>query len=72
MTTFYWNDTEAESITDAAEKGYADGTWLWIDEAVKLEGVNVLDYLAIYFKTGVRELEQAFAKIQRRYSPWLC
>lgn len=72
MTAFYWNDTKAESITDAAVKGYADGTWLWIDAAAQLEGVSVLDYAAIYLKAGVLELEKAFAKIQRRYSPWLC
>lgn len=73
MTTFYWNDTEQQSIDDAVEKGYATGTWLWIDEVAKIKGVNVLDYEAIYFKTGVLELEQEFADIQRRYGPsWLC
>lgn len=66
MTKFYWNDTEQQSIDDAAEKGYANGEWLWIDELVKIKGVNVLNYRAIYFRTGVRELEQEFASIQRR------
>ncbi len=72
MTAFYWNDTEQQSIDDAADKGLANGTWLWIDAAAKIKGVNVLDYEAIYFKTGMIELEQEFAIIQRRYGPWLC
>lgn len=73
MTAFYWVDTAQEAAIDAATKGFQASKWMWADTVTMLKGVTVTAFDGIYLKAGIIELEQEFARIQRRYSPlWPC
>lgn len=71
MTAFYWVDSKAEALTDAAAKGIAK--WAYFDRRANLQSVNVKSLDGIYLKAGLIELEQEFAAIQYRERPqWSC
>lgn len=69
MTRFYWMDTQSEAATDAAEKGIASGKWIFCATRAELVAIKVADYDGIYLRTGIKELEQEFARIMRKAAP---
>jgi hypothetical protein len=69
VTRFYWLDTKQEAATDAAEKGYDAGKFIFCADKAALDAVKIADYDAIYLRTGIGELERAFAHIQRKGAP---
>lgn len=71
MTTFYWTDTRQEAATDAALKGYSSNQWGFFGSMKDIGDKDLLDYAAVYFRTGINELEREFARIMRE-SPWSC
>lgn len=73
MTRFYWVDTQEIAAAEAVIKGYGSGEWIFCATKAELVAVKVSDYQAIFMRTGVRELEQQFARIMKRSRPsWLC